>query len=174
MVYYGLTTIALIVASFGTFVANAQADTLRYMGKRDSTRDYYTLHVPDKSFDAAQHVARQLEVRYEGSIGELDTWYMISSPKPVIEKRNINDAILEAFERFKTSKKRDENYIHFQKVQGIDKQVLKRRTKKRAPVFEVDILADAQKTLNINDPWFNQQWHLVKVSLIIGTIIKNN
>ncbi len=42
MVYCGLTTIALLVASLGV-----QA---KYLGKRETDRDYYTLNIRNKSY----------------------------------------------------------------------------------------------------------------------------
>lgn len=158
MVHYGLTTITLLVASLCV-----QA---KYLGKREVDRDYYTLNIPNDGLESAQHIARSLNVRLEGPIGELDDWYMVSSPKPAIEKRAEEDQVLSDFHYFKSLhlNKRDGN--HWQKAQSIDKQVLKKRTKRgpipRAPGVNAQV-ADAQRSLGIADPWFNQQWHLVSL-----------
>ncbi|KAG2200660.1 hypothetical protein INT47_005816 [Mucor saturninus] len=145
-----LTAIAVLVASACTFVQG------HYMGKRDPARDYYTLKAPNDGLASAQLVARELNVRFEGPIGELDAWYMVSSPKT--NKRDAEDPILSKFQYYKTTlRKRDSS--HWQNVESIDKQVLKRRTK-RGPIPQPP-LAEVQKTLNMNDPWLEKQWHLI-------------
>lgn len=149
-----LTAIALLVASFGTFVQG------KYMGKRDPEREYYTLNIPQDGPESAQHIAHQLNARYEGSIGELDSWYMLSSPKS--KKRESEDVILSEFNRYRNLDltKRQESPWH--KVQSIDKQVLKKRTK-RGPIPPQDLFTKVQKSLGLNDPWFERQWHLVNI-----------
>lgn len=147
-----LTAIAVLVASACTFVHG------HYMGKRDPTRDYYTLKAPSDGLASAQLVARELNVRFEGPIGELDAWYMVSSPKT--NKRDAEDPILSKFQYYKNSfRKRDSS--HWQNVESIDKQVLKKRTK-RGPIPPPP-LEEVQKTLNMNDPWLEKQWHLVSL-----------
>ncbi|KAI8079316.1 peptidase S8/S53 domain-containing protein [Thamnidium elegans] len=148
-----LTTIALLVATFGTFVQG------KYMGKRDPNREYYTLKIPQEDgAKSAQHIAHELNARFEGSIGELDSWYMLSSPKS--KKRQQEDAILSQFYRHKNLalNKREESPWH--KVESIDKQVLKKRVK-RGPIPPQDLFTDAQKSLGMGDPWFEKQWHLI-------------
>ncbi|CAO3653385.1 unnamed protein product [Mucor hiemalis] len=156
MVHFSLTAIALLVASL-----TVQA---KYMGKRDPDRDYYTLNIPTKDgLETAHHVARSLNVRLEGVVGELDNWYMVSSPKPLLGKRGLTeDKVLSDFQHFKSLhlNKRDGSSSHWQNVQSIDKQVLKKRTK-RGPIPVNEEMKDAQKTLGIADPWFDQQWHLI-------------
>lgn len=177
---YGLRSIALLVACIGTFVHAEPSTNKRYMGKRDPNRDYYTLNIPTEEaesqlsgFKSAQYIAHQLGVRLEGNVGELKNWYMVSSEKSTLGKRGLEqDRVLSTFARYKSTShlnKRDgDGHQHWQKVNSIDKQVAKRRTKRgpipREPVFNVnDEMADAQKTLSIADPWFNQQWHLVSL-----------
>ena len=161
MVYYGLGFVALLVYSLGV-----QAN---YIGKRDPERDYYTLNIPGDDSTTAHHVARSLNVRLEGVVGELKDWYMVSSPKPLYQKRETEDRVLAAFQHYKTLglSKRDG---HWEKVQSIDKQVLRKRTK-RGPIPE-DVakaqIKDAQQTLKIADPWFDQQWHLVNTYFLFA------
>lgn len=151
-----LTAIALLVASACTFVQG------HYMGKKDPERDYYTLKIPQDGLASAHHVAQALNVRFEGPIGELDSWYMVSSPKS--KKRQEEDAILSSFHRFKNSHitKRSSPW---QNVQSIDKQVLKRRTKRGPIPPPEEEFVQIQRTLNMNDPWLEKQWHLVRCPL---------
>ncbi|KAI8390318.1 peptidase S8/S53 domain-containing protein [Blakeslea trispora] len=154
MVYYKLATIALWVAAISPY---AQAQT--YLGKREIDRDYYTVHVDSK--DGAQLLAKRLNVRYEGNVGELDSWHMLSTPK--IAKRDTQeveeDRVLLAFEQLKTAlHKRDS--IHWQNAHSLTKQVYKKRTK-RGPIPVDDKFEQVKEKLSIDDPWFPRQWHLI-------------
>ncbi|ORZ11236.1 peptidase S8/S53 domain-containing protein [Absidia repens] len=128
--------------------------------KRDPSRQYYTLHFPqghldDATHHHAKHIARSLETRYEGPVGELKTWFVVSSPMTAVMKRST------------TTKDDDPISDIWSKVQRIDKQVLKKRSKRavipRAPVLDSGklVFEDAQKSLGIKDPGFTEQWHLV-------------
>lgn len=151
--FFSLTAVAL-------FVTFTQIQAQRYMGKRDLNRDYYTLNIPntEDGIESAKHIAQQLQVRFEGSVGELDSWFMVSSPQSL--KRD--DPVLANFDKLKylSLLKRDATSQHWKNVKLIEKQALKRRIK-RGPIPTNKQLIDAQKTLNIKDPWFPQQWHLV-------------
>lgn len=149
-----LATIAILLASVGTFVQ------CKYMGKRDPEREYYTLNIPKDGFESAKHIAQELNVRFEGGIGELDNWFMVSSPKTT--KRD-EDLILSNFHHYKSLGLNKRQDSPWQKVQSIDKQVLKRRTK-RGPIPPTNDVADVQKTLNMTDPWLEKQWHLVSIN----------
>ncbi|KAI9497583.1 peptidase S8/S53 domain-containing protein [Zychaea mexicana] len=144
--------------------------------RRSQDRDYYTLHVPqvdhDASHEAAHHVARSLGAQFEGMVGELESYYMISVPKSNLHKRSIydEDPIVAAFQARKQLSKRDEDQRHWDRVQRIDPQVPRRRSKRAAlprepPFTEITqgqaILEDAQRVLDIKDPGFSRQWHLV-------------
>jgi kexin len=161
MVHYGLSAVIALV------LASTLAEAQRYMGKREADRDYYTLNIPEGDKTSAQAIAQQLGVRFEGNVGELDTWYMLSSAQQ-FQKRDGQDNILKQFHHLKSLglQKRDG---HWHKAKSLEKQVLKRRTKRgpipRAPVPKPkDLVADAQKVLKIEDPWFTKQWHLVSRS----------
>jgi kexin len=162
MVHYGFSVIIALV------LASTLAEAQRYMGKREADRDYYTLNIPEGDKISAQAIAQQLGVRFEGNVGELDTWYMLSSAQQQrLQKRDEEeDRILKQFHHMKSLglQKRDG---HWQKAKSMEKQVLKKRFKRgpipRAPVPKpADILADAQKELKMEDPWFPKQWHLVR------------
>ncbi|CEP17954.1 hypothetical protein [Parasitella parasitica] len=148
---------AAVVALLATLT---QAQAQKYMGKRDLNRDYYTLNIPDTEggLESAKHIAQKLQVRFEGVVGELDSWFMVSSPQSF--KRD--DPVLANFDKLKhlSLAKRDATSHHWHKVKAIEKQALKRRSK-RGPIPADKQLVDAQKTLSIADPWFPQQWHLI-------------
>lgn len=152
--------------------------------KREPGRRYYTLHVPqaqDDSADAARHVATTLGARFEGNVGELKTYFMMSVPEnEILQKRDDEDPILISFQRHKEERqriaKRDND--PFEMVHRIDRQVPRKRFKRgvmmppprhlveREPPFaEINqgmvALARAQQTLGIQDPGFPRQWHLV-------------
>lgn len=151
-----------LVAVATAWMSSIQAKT--YIGKRDLDRDYYTLYVPTEA--SAQYIANKLQVRYEGQVGELENWYMLSSPKAKKTKRtkdsNDEDKVLSDFKHYKESflmKRQDESLgRHWQQAKELNKQELKKRTK-RAPV--TTLVEKTQRELDIKDPWFFQQWHLV-------------
>ncbi|KAF7726576.1 pheromone processing endoprotease [Apophysomyces ossiformis] len=139
--------------------------------KRDPNRHYYTLHFPrghldDSTAEAASVIAETLGARYEGTVGELKTYFMISTSADRVEPRG-EDAMLTAFEEHKQRNlaKRD---VTWSKVGRMEKQVLRQRVK-RAPVPRPQdgklVLKDVQKALYIEDPGFAKQWHLVYLRL---------
>lgn len=164
MTFISLTKIALLITVLSSF---STVSTQTYIGKRELHRDYYAINIPsDNGKESAQYIASKLGVRFEGNVGELDHWFMLSSPKNKahIEKR---DQVLTDFEHHKAQSllnKRDENQHHWHLVKRLDKQVLKKRTK-RAPIPTLNatqLLLDTQKDLHIKDPLFPKQWHLVR------------
>ncbi|KAG0164189.1 pheromone processing endoprotease [Apophysomyces sp. BC1034] len=135
--------------------------------KRDPNRQYYTLHFPrghldDTSAEAASIIADTLGARYEGPVGELKTYFVVSRPLSLLERRE-EDEMLVAFEEHKhrNQAKRD---LTWAKVERMDKQIPRQRTK-RAPVQEPHdnklALKEAQRLFHIEDPGFSQQWHLI-------------
>lgn len=156
-----------------TFITSLAVVQARYLGKRESNRDYYTLHLPQGELEAVQQIAQQLGVRLEGQVGELDTYYMVSSLKSPFQKRDEEDRVLTDFDKYKrlsASKwKRDEQV--WTKVQSIEKQIPKRRVKRGPipPLTPKEIAIETRKALNIKDPLFDKQWHLV-----INTVLHNN
>ncbi|CEG80867.1 Putative Proprotein convertase PC7 (Fragment) [Rhizopus microsporus] len=139
----------------------------KYIGKREPNREYYTLHVPQGESEAAEQIAQQLDVRFEGQVGELDTYYMVSAPREAIQKRDGQDGIVTKFHQYKQyyeslslSKRQEQAWA---KVQSIDKQIPKRRVK-RGPLpilTPKERVVDAQVSLGIKDPLFDKQWHLI-------------
>lgn len=134
----------------------------KYMGKRDSTRNYYTLYVPEEPASASKYVdlvARDLGVRVEGQVGELEHYYMVSSPNDGLSKRTDEDKIFLDFQNHKLSKRNHEGWT---KIKRIDKQVPKRLIK-RGPIQIHK--SEIQTVLGIKDPLIDSQWHLVSRDL---------
>ncbi|KAI8328486.1 peptidase S8/S53 domain-containing protein [Chlamydoabsidia padenii] len=151
--------------------------------KRDPSRQYYTLHFPqghseDDTQQHAQQIASSLGTRYEGPVGELKTYFVVSSFSPTITERSVYtsssdqvDPVLASFEHQKKnhvlSKRDPAKSVAWSKVQRIDKQILKRRSKRavipRAPILNSGklVLEDAKTSLGIKDPGFTDQWHLI-------------
>lgn len=156
-----------------------------------STRDYtnrlyYTLRTTDKdSKDAVENVAITLNARLEGQVGELNQYYLISIPK---QSKRTDDSLITRFNNYKTRlSKRD---LDWQRVDQIQAQVPTRRIYKRAPpIYSEPIVENKEEEyklngesqpielpgvleegaydkikglLDIQDPGFNEQWHLVK------------
>ncbi|KAI8883750.1 hypothetical protein K501DRAFT_183727 [Backusella circina FSU 941] len=128
------------------------------MGKRDSTRTYYTLYIPDETTSRSTYVdlvARDLGARVEGQVGELEHYYMISAPSDGLLKRTDEDKILLEFQNHKLSKRNHEGWA---KVKRIDKQIPKRLVK-RGPIQIHK--SEIQTVLGIKDPLIDSQWHLI-------------
>lgn len=145
-----------------TLFASLSLIQAKYIGKREADRDYYTLHVPQGESAVAIQMAQQLGVRFEGQVGELSTYYMVSSPKKILQKRDEDPVIAKYNQLLSSNWKRDEQ--PWAKVKSIEKQIPKRRVK-RGPIpilTPKERVVDAQQSLGIQDPLFNKQWHLVR------------
>ncbi|CAO3594041.1 unnamed protein product [Absidia cylindrospora] len=153
--------------------------------KRDPSRQYYTLHFPQGHLDDATHqyardIAHSLGTQYEGQAGELKTYFVVSSTteNSPLEKQSTTSSgddtdnpIVASFhqQKHQALAKRwgDTHTLLWSKVQRIDKQKLKKRSKRAvippAPVLNAGklVLEDAQASLGIMDPGFTKQWHLV-------------
>lgn len=155
--------------------------------KRDyTTRQYYTLHTRSTptnqdSLWQAKRVAESLGARFEGQVGELSQYYWISIPMSTssFNKRSLVDQF------HANRKKRD---LSYDLVDDIQIQTPSRRLYKRAPPPPYPVIENAEEEyklngdvpvidlpslddtdgyekikdlLNIHDPGFDQQWHLV-------------
>ncbi|ORZ18774.1 peptidase S8/S53 domain-containing protein [Absidia repens] len=120
------------------------------------SRLYYTLYIPNGNSDAAKSVAHQLDARYEGPIGELHQYHEISTPKPPLLRRSLDEQynqqldeysdthgdIIKRFESLKQGQqqpfvRRDNSnnvaYHLISQVDSLKPQIKKRRLVKRAP-----------------------------------------
>jgi kexin len=150
--------------------------------KRDYTkRSYYTLHtVYPNDIESARQAANHLGAQLEGPVGELSHYYWISIP---MSTTNHHNNVIQRFNMYK--KKNRKRNVDF--VDSIQVQIPKKRLHKRAPPPKLDPIIENkeqehvlngetillpsldddngfQKTkeaLNIKDPGFDKQWHLV-------------
>ncbi|KAI8967014.1 peptidase S8/S53 domain-containing protein [Mycotypha africana] len=131
----------------------------------------------------AEHIIQRLGGRFEGRIGELDHWFMMSTPQqqqsnnPMEKRASLMEEEEEEEEeedfivkQFKTLKRRslrkrgDEDDSRFWKeANRLDKQILKKRIKRLPIIPANETLKDAQTALKIKDPWFPKQWHLINL-----------
>lgn len=145
------------------------------------SRDYYALHLtPDVS---PTDIAQKLGLRHEGVIGELDDHHLFSAPRG---KEDVVSVYLETGRRRrkksigKVAVKRDIS----DSILYAEKQKLKKLVKRAVPDNrqeppaairqsrdEDDQLSDnvhikdVIKALDIQDPIFLEQWHLVSDSI---------
>ncbi|KAG0944276.1 hypothetical protein G6F26_004969 [Rhizopus arrhizus] len=129
------------------------------MYKRDyKSRNYYTLRTSDPNdINFVHHIISHLDARYEGKVGELSNYYWIS-----VLKEHDNGKLRYEFETL--LKKRG-----IQTNSDIRHQVptTNRIMKRSEPPFNLQqelflFQKDIKKTLAIDDPGFDRQWHLVK------------
>lgn len=177
-----MNLILLFLVFISSTIATASRDYIN--------RDYYTLYTLHGQ-DAVKQVAHSLNARYEGQVGELSQYHLISVPKPL--KRSSIDTVIAQFQHHKQLAKRDD---HWAQVQDIQLQVPARRLYKRAPVeqpvventeeeyrlngggpsVELPLLSEEggydkiKELLGVFDPGFDQQWHIVKYMFPIKKI----
>ncbi|KAI8069035.1 peptidase S8/S53 domain-containing protein, partial [Gilbertella persicaria] len=141
--------------------------------KRDYTkRSYYTIHtVYPNDIHSAQEIAQHLGARLEGPVGELSHYYWISIPL------SDQNSIHHQFRHYK-HQKRDQVL-----VDQLHHQIPRQRLFKRAPPPIVENTTEEYKingetiplpsldqqdgfnklknVLDIHDPGFDNQWHLI-------------
>lgn len=159
-------------------------EAISILNKRDYiNREYYTLHTTatENQIEAIKRVALSLGAQYEGQVGELTQHHWISIPMS-----NNNNNLMEQFQHAKLTKR------DFAIVDSIQAQIPSRRLYKRAPppFFDEPIVENTieehklnndpiplpslsdtngyqaiKDILDIHDPGFDEQWHLVKYSM---------
>lgn len=134
--------------------------------KRDYTkRLYYTIHTT-KSLDI-QQIASSLNARYEGQVGELKQYHWISIPissphiiEHALQKRNLDIRIqpqIPSRRLFKRVPPIIENTDQEYKLNNeIPPTTL-------PSLSDINGYQEIKSLLNITDPGFDQQWHLVSL-----------
>lgn len=157
------------------YISTLQTSTCH--SKRDYTqKQYYTLHTTNPNqIETVKGVAISLGATYEGPVGELPNYHWISIPMSSLPKRGQDSLI----QRFHSQPN------HF--VDSIQEQTPARRLYKRAPPPYDPVIENASEEyklnggpiqlpplsqedgyqrikdlLDIHDPGFDNQWHLVK------------
>ncbi len=150
--------------------------------RNHDTHNYYALHI--RSDQKPQQIAFALGLDYEGKLGELPDHHTFSSPKT---RQHDAEEMLDGVRRRR--KKRDNNGLGaLEGVLWHQKQELKPRMVKRNVIYDMEgrqgpppedpkakadpsaepgansdavaERADIQKELSIDDPIFDEQWHL--------------
>jgi kexin len=145
-----------------------------FLRPRDyESRDYYALHLTRDV--SPEHVARQLGLVHEGPIGELDDHHLFSTPT---SKDDVVSAHLEDLRRRKRAKRSSEWDLsdavllaEKQKLKKLVKRIPPSRRQGPPPAIEAGTsdspgtvkLESIVKALDIKDPIFNLQWHLVRL-----------
>ena len=144
--------------------------------RNHETHDYYALHLDPGT--SPQQVASALGLDYEGKLGELQDHHTFSSPR---QRRHGAEDLLEDLRRRRRKRELTEAGI-LDGVLWSQKQKPKPRMQKRsvlpppparqgplengipvAPVADAGAVAeraDLARELSIEDPIFNEQWHL--------------
>jgi kexin len=134
------------------------------------SHDYFSLHID--ALASPHDVARSIGAQLEGSIGQLPNHYTISTPK---ERSALVESELHALRR----RRRKRGIQDGPGVLWHQKQTLRPRLVKRIPPpsvprqapppesslrpnpVAVEALDDIASTLEINDPIFKDQWHIL-------------
>lgn len=127
------------------------------------TRDYYALELSTET--SPDIVARHFSLEHEGPIGELANHHLFSTP---IGGR---DVVKDRIEEYRKRRKRDNSLEKlYASILFAEKQRLKKLVKRSIPppppparqkIGRIDTLEELTETLNIKDPIFYEQWHLV-------------
>lgn len=150
-----------------------------------SLRDYYALHLTPDVSPAA--IAQQLGLHHEGLIGELDDHHLFSAPRGNV------DIVSTHLERDRRRRKRSlysgaagkehiSDSILFAQKQKLKQLVKRIPPGKREGLPTVDSqswdendqvqitvdIKDVVKTLDIKDPIFAEQWHLVSPYVLVA------
>lgn len=165
---------AISLAGLGQAHASSQSFHLK---PRDyDNRDYYAVHLTERR--SPEDVAKILGLEYEGHLGVMDDVHMFSA------RKRSEDIVARQIERFERRKRKREEipqveYDVFGSIGFTEKQRMKRLVKRAPPplpknrkgIFDsddvkVDPELDARreqvmKALDIRDPIFKDQWHLV-------------
>lgn len=142
------------------------------------TRDYYALHLmPDVS---PTDIAQQLGLEHEGLIGELDDHHLFSTPcggddivsVQLERNRRLRKRSLESGAAVKRGISDSILFAEKQKLKKLVKRTIPskrqelsattRQSREKDDQFSDDIrIEDVVKALDIKDPIFLEQWHLV-------------
>ncbi|EOA89007.1 pheromone processing endoprotease [Exserohilum turcicum] len=135
-----------------------------------TSHDYYAIHVSPST--SPHDLAAHLGLTYEGPLGSLDDHHVFKGPK------HENDIVDDAQQELKRRRRKREVGLEHHPLDDIrftQKQKLKPRHWKRGiipkqpapagpPVTEaVEAQREVAKQLKINDPIFEEQWHIFNV-----------
>ncbi|KAF8710836.1 Proprotein convertase P-domain, partial [Rhizoctonia solani] len=109
-----------------------------------STHTYYVLHHDPSSFEDVFSIANSLGAELVEQVGELDNHWLLRAPKHndrVMHKRGIAEG---------------------RGIRSLERQELRQRVKRTVPrANEFDSFEKVSEAMQIHDPSFNEQWHLL-------------
>ncbi|RDI80262.1 hypothetical protein Vi05172_g9712 [Venturia inaequalis] len=131
------------------------------------THDYYAIHLDSSS--SPSELAEHLGLSNEGQLASLDDHFIFSAPKH--HNDIVDDSIQELRRRRKRKRNADTEPHILDGVRWNQKQVLRKRLVKRSVLppptrdetettAATAARAEVAKSLKINDPIFNEQWHI--------------
>lgn len=135
-----------------------------------ATHDYYAIHIASSTSPA--ELAAHLGLDHDGPLGTLSGYHLFKAPK------HANDIVDDAKQELKRRRRKREIGLEYHPLDGIkftQKQKLKPRHWKRSVIpplggragVEVSEAVNTQReiarTLKINDPIFEEQWHIFNV-----------
>lgn len=126
------------------------------------THDYYVIHHNPIHGHSPQDSAAALGAEFVEQVGELKDHYLIRTRKPSgssLDRRSPEaipeDAVVASLQHLK---RREEPIAH--SVRSLLPQTLRKRVR-RAPIPSFPELEEIKSSLNIQDPIFDTQWHIV-------------
>lgn len=170
-----LATLAVALLQYSSALAS------NHLARRDyDNREYYAVEL-GKHTDPVE-AAQRLQLDYEGPLGEIAGHYIFAGPKS-------DEDVVDNYRRRRKRRDAGESDIH---IISSAKQETKKRHHKRVPAPPriqshanrgllstsdfpdgTKIMSEIAKTMEIHDPLFPKQWHLVgdPISAIAGNLL---
>jgi len=152
-----LPQILLLLASPALLEASKRPARRSY-----DTHDYYVLHHNPVHGVSPEASAAALGAEFVEQVGELQDYYLIRTRKPSFSsldsrspEASSEDPVVASF---KTLQRRTDPLSY--SIRSLEPQILRKRVK-RAPVPAFPELNETMSSLDIHDPIFSSQWHIV-------------
>lgn len=143
-----LSVLALLAVGFQL------GSAARPVPRNYAERLYYTLHSPSGDSDAAEHTAQLLNARFEGKVGELNNYFLISVDRPSLSARSDLDEYahtLAAFEALQNQSLDKRSSSSIRAISKIESQAPRRRLAKRAPIESLEERQDPPVNENLKE-----------------------
>ncbi|GAB5593615.1 pheromone processing endoprotease [Umbelopsis nana] len=143
-----LSVLALLAVGFQL------GSAARPVPRNYAERLYYTLHSPSGDSDAAEHTAQLLNARFEGKVGELNNYFLISVDRPSLSARSDLDEYahtLAAFEALQNQSLDKRSSSSIRAISKIESQAPRRRLVKRAPIESLEERQDPPVNENLKE-----------------------
>jgi kexin len=168
MVGFNSRNLLIHLFLLGTFSGSSLATPAK---RTYSTHHYYSLELsPDLSTDVAQGIASSIGAELVEQIGELKGHWLVRAAKGDLVRRDGEDPVLTRWNSLQTSQTKRSltssntlrSLTHLP-TRARTKRVLSSSPKERddEPTPDSRELEFAQSTLQLLDPMFPEQWHLI-------------